>query len=181
MGRDADIGGAALEPVFAGGMALLAEARARLADERAAAGLDGAMRAGLSVLLLDLSAALMLLRAAAEGDMVPGSACDEAERLDLPGQVARVLTPALRAARAPALQVVLLQVSGLAVQVLALLEALTLQSTVLPPPLASAGAWTVQDDAPHEDAQTEKPRRRPAGRPRLRLVSSGEMPPQDLP
>lgn len=169
---------AALEPVFAGGMTLLAEARARLADDRVADGLDGPVRAGLCVLLLDLSAALMLLRAAAEGDMAPEAAGEEAERLDLPGQVARMLTPALRMARAPALQVALLQVSGLAAQVLALIDALALQSPVLPSPLAAAGAWTTQAQ---EDAQTETPRQRPAGRPRLRLVSSEEVPQADRP
>lgn len=180
LGRDADMGSTALEPVFAGGMALLAQARARLADTRVAEGLDGPVRTALSVLLLDLSAALMLLRAAAEGDMAAEPAREEAGRLDLPGQVARVLTPALRAARAPALQVALLQVSGLAAQVLALLDALALQSTVLPPPLEAAGPWTAPDETWPEDTQTEKPRR-PAGPPRLRLVSSGEVPPRDLP
>ncbi len=180
LGRDADMGDEALEPVFSGGMALLSQARARLSDERLAAGLDGGLRAGLSVLLLDLATALMLLRAVAEGDMAAEAACDEAARLDLPEQVADSLTPALREVRAPALQVVLLQVSGLAAQVLALLDAMaehsaqhasTLQSTELPPALDAAGPWVAL-----EEAENEKPRQRPTGHPRLRLVSPEEAP-----
>ncbi|MFG1418870.1 hypothetical protein V5F38_11950 [Xanthobacter sp. V0B-10] len=175
------MGAQALEPVFGGGMALLAQARARLNDDAVARGLDGAARSGLSVLLLDLATALMLLRAAAEGDMDPAAAGDEADRLDLPGQVARALTPALRCARAPALQVVLLQVSALAAQVLALLDALAEQSTRLPPGFEGAGPWLAPEGlAPgilaSEAAETEKPRQRPEGRPRLRLVSSRELP-----
>ncbi|MFG1401877.1 hypothetical protein [Xanthobacter sediminis] len=175
------MGAQALEPVFAGGMALLTQARARLDDDAVAQGLDGAARSGLSVLLLDLATALMLLRAAAEGDMDPAAAGDEADRLDLPGQVARALTPALRCARAPALQVVLLQVSALAAQVLALLDALAEQSTQLAPDLEDAGPWLAPDALASlvvmpGAAETEKPRQRLAGRPRLRLVSSRELP-----
>lgn len=164
VGQNAGTVSAALEPVFAGGMALLAEARARLADDRVTVGLDGAGRGGLSVLLLDLSTALMLLRAVAEGDMAPTPACDEAERLHLPEQVAQVLTPALRGARAPALQVVLLQVSGLAAQVLALLETLAFETTELPAGLDAVGPWSLNGEADLEEPSA------PA-RPRLRLVT----------
>lgn len=166
---DADWAEGALEPVFSGGMALLAEARARLGDDRLVVGLEDAGRAGLSVLLLDLATALMMLRAAAEGDMAAAAAGEDAERLDLPGQVVRFLTPALREARAPALQVVLLQVSGLAAQVLGLLEALTLESTLLPQELDPAGPWSLRADplqanTPADEAAVPQ-------RPHLRLVS----------
>lgn len=146
-----------LDPVVEGGMALLAQVRARLADPTLTEGLDGAALAALSALSLDLSSALLLLRAAGEGDLVASHAVGEAARLDLPGQVARALAPALLKARAPALQVVLLQVNGLAAQVLALLDA-----------LAEAA------DGSDGRAQQEKPRRRPTGRPRLHVV-----PPED--
>lgn len=166
MGRNAGTVAEALEPVFSGGMALLAEARARLDDAQLTTGLDGTGRADLSILLLDLSTALMLLRAVAEGDMAPLPACEEAERLDLPGQVARALTPALRGVRTPALQVVLLQVSGLAAQVLALLDEMALETTVLPTGMDAAGPWTLG-----EEGLPDAPA--PCG-PRLRLVSSQE-------
>ncbi|MFG1479896.1 hypothetical protein V5F53_14740 [Xanthobacter sp. V4C-4] len=164
------MGTRALEAMFDGGMALLAEARARLADERVCVGLEEAGRGALGVLLLDLSATLLLLRAATEGDMPACRARDAAEQLDLPGQVARALTPALREARAPALQVVLLQVSGLAAQLLVGLDALA-------HPVSDEGCAPVELRV---GAPMEKPRRRPAGRPRLHLVSSRDLP-RDLP
>lgn len=180
MGRDANKGTQGLGSMFGRGMALLAEARARLTDDRVATGLDAPARAGLSVLLLDLSAALLLLRTAAEGDMAPARAREAAGQLDLPGQVAQALTPALREARAPALQVVLLQVSALAAQVLALLDALADPAPCRRDvPSADLSPCAVPPEAAGEEAngaQKEKPRRRPAGRPRLHLVSSQDGP-----
>lgn len=173
-----------------GAVALVSEARARLADARLAAGLDEKARAGLSRLFLDLSAALLPLEAAAARDMPAARALGEAERLDLERQVAEVLTPALRAASAPALQVVLLQVASLAADVLARLELLAAPRPRRSPaggkpptvpdrpssPVANDAAEPALAEASPEAAplQSQKPRRRPSGRPRLHLVTSQE-------
>lgn len=141
-----------LEPIVEGGMTLLADARARLADPSLSEALEGPRLGELATLLLDLTSALLLLRAVAAGDLPTVRGLAEAERLDLPGQVARSLAPALLATRVPAVQVVLLQVNGLAAQVLAVLDACA--------------------EAPEPIAQQEKPRRRPSGRPRLHVVPS---------
>ncbi|MFG1358603.1 hypothetical protein [Xanthobacter pseudotagetidis] len=138
-----------------------AEARRTLARLGAPAGAadtgpdpHGGMRAAFSRLVEETALAALLLRAVREGDLGAPAARREMDRLS-PCPAGAALWPA-------AFQADAARLSGLR-------RALAAQDAIAG---ASAGAASQHAPSQHALSQRKEPRRRPSGRPRLRLVGS---------
>lgn len=131
--------------LYRNGLATLAQAEARLGLARGALAPDDGD--ALARFVMDAAAALLLLRARADGDLDPARFRREADRLKLD------IAPALLARLPQAARIGVLEVHALAARLAAAIAR----------PLA-------EPNPPDASPKREKPRRRP-GRPRLHLVS----------